>query len=192
MPTPDYSALVPDYINEHLTLQQRADMDAALETDAVLRQQVNFERMLQQSLRTTTEPATARAPHFGAVRQHIEGSARSRRPWLLWGMPAAACVLALALMVDQFAATQQPVQMFETLSDSPTLEATNLRIILRAGQTSATLDALVAQYQLQVVQQYPDMVAADVILSDDQQASNLAQKIALDARVFRVNSAPSK
>ncbi|MEL7536528.1 MAG: hypothetical protein AAFM91_05615 [Pseudomonadota bacterium] len=174
---------VPDYLNDRLSAAARSEFEKALETDAELRDIVDFERKIKKTVRATAQDPV-RAPRFASLERRLEQtSARSWAPGGTWLLPTAAAV-ALAVLVGinlDFSGGDDP---YITLTDQPvSYEQPMIRIVTFGPLPEQQLDAILAEHQLRVVERYPSVNSIDLEPIDRSALPAIIEALANDDRV---------
>lgn len=197
-----FSDQIADYINGHLSPGQAHQLEAAMREDAELAEQVAFERTLQATVRAPHEAKVDALPHFGAVRAHIEaqqGQTRSPGSWLnwrswtprVWLTPVLGGLFMVALAVNLTPTGPDYSNDYETLSDTPPVESTNLATLRIVVMPGADLDTVVESFGLEAVIWHPQTNAVDVAIPTDANLTQLQATLEQDPRVRFVSVRPS-
>lgn len=173
-----------DYLNGHLSEQDRAAFEEALREDASLRDMLTLERRIQAECKKTT--SVEQLPTFEAFEHKLESKGfggRLREP--VWA--AAAALVAVALMLGTQLRQPEIGTDFETLTEqSEPYQGTVLRVVLKQEQKQL-LNEFARDYGLSVVELYSAAGAIDVRVAGNENASALVEQLQQDPRVRFVN-----
>ena len=173
-----------DYLNDHLSEQDRVRFEEALREDASLQDMLALERRIQAECQKTT--GVEQLPRFEAFEHKLESKGlgdRLREP--VWA--AAAALVAVALLIGIQLRQPDIGTDFETLSEqSEPYEGTVLRVVMKQDQKQL-LNELASDYDLSVVELYSAAGAIDVRVDGNESASALVQQLQRDPRVRFVN-----
>ncbi len=177
--------LIADYLNGHLSLDNIKNVETALRRDETLRDQLTFERQLQQALREG-EPEIERVrPQFSQVTHRLRTKPAFMEwlNWSTWGIPTAAVMLLAFLFLGQKPAELGVIE-YELLTD-PVPEFTQpfLRLVAHHGTQAEVLDALVTEYGLNVIDQHKGSYAIDVTIADGHSIDQVHERLSRDSRV---------
>ncbi|MEL7022520.1 MAG: hypothetical protein AAGL69_02165 [Pseudomonadota bacterium] len=160
-PAHELADLIADHLNGHLNEQQAARVNAALRDDPVFRRLVEHEARVRAHIRETATPIE-HPPNQLAFERALQARSAWRRPMTLAGGLAAACALVAVGVVVLSPSSNEAV--YETLTDPST--TAHIGTVRLAVDGTTELAPLIAQYNLELIAEFPDLRAAMVRLPD--------------------------
>jgi len=178
--------LIPDYLNGHVTVEQRNAIEVAIARDSEFKRIVDAERSLFGRVKSRDLTTNAQ-PDFNVLEQKIDkrfGRWTSRA--LPWSVPAAfAMVLVVGLA--NWSNNNIAFNDFETLSTASTIESSAALRVIGSEKTSyEDFLLLFATYDVSVVQQIESLRVFDINPPKGQSVEQLEQILKKDERIRSV------
>lgn len=193
MPTPSPYDMISDYLNGHLNAEDQAWFEAQLQQDKTLNTLLLQEQKMRGHV-SLAEPLIQ--PDFARFEQQLDK--RERSTWLKPALPlVTTCCLLMAFFLPDFLHNTSSISSaptssastssgeYITLSQPQQYEADTVRLI---AANQAALEQLIAEYQLQVISDYPGTSVVDV--SATPIALTLLDQVQADSRIIQVKHLP--
>ncbi len=181
----DLQVLIPDYLNDAVTYEQREAIEKAMQRNSAFRKMVESDRALLSTIRNQA-PTTNARPSFSDISGKVHRRSKWMSPGVAW--PSAAA-FALVLMIGMGAWTGNQVGFndFETLSAEPvSYENSTLRVIGASGVSADELRSALMSYELTIENEYPSLGVYDVSKRDMSELEAVAGKLRKDRRIRSV------
>ncbi len=171
----DQERWVLDYINGHLSRDDRAVFEQQLEVNDELQALLKQTHDWQKTLHAGQASITAPNPKFTDIEHKLT---RKKGVWFMPVIPVAfACML-----VFTFSGFFSPVnQEFDTLTQAPLRQEAMLQLILAPNVNS---DAVIEQYNLNVIESFSNKRILNVALTS--RVSQSKERIREDQRVMMI------
>ena len=181
MPTPSPFDMISDYLNHHLSPEEHAFFEQQLQDNKELQKMVALEQRIKNN---SPQPLVSAMPSFGDLDERL--NQREHSFWFRTAIPAlAACFVAVVGFLLLPGAPGQPHTSavpadYITLSQQSPRSVDVVRVIATNPQA---LQQLVNDYQLNVMQAYPETPVID--LASTPEALKLISIAEKDARIIQ-------